>query len=67
MEKRITTIAVIYFVIGLIFASVFAIFYHWPPLSFFSPKFYSVVFTWPFQIFGLIGDFQYYGFAGKQL
>lgn len=67
MEKKIATIAVVYFVIGILFAIVFAIFYHWPILSLFSPKFYIVVFTWPFQIFGLIVDFQYYGFAGKIL
>lgn len=67
MEKKITTIAVLYFVIGIIFAIIFALFYHWPTLSFFSPNFYLVVFTWPFQIFGLISDFQYYGFAGKIL
>ncbi|MDD2823328.1 MAG: hypothetical protein PHQ59_04600 [Candidatus Daviesbacteria bacterium] len=65
MEKKITAIAIVYFVIGLIVAITFATFYHWPPLSYFSPNFYSVVLTWPFQLSGLISDFQYYGFAGK--
>jgi hypothetical protein len=66
MEKKITAIAIVYFCIGLVFAIAFAIFYHWPTLSYFSPNFYSVVLTWPFQIPGFLSDFQYYGFAGKQ-
>lgn len=67
MEKKITIFAVIYFIIGLLFATTYAVFYHWPPLSFLSPGFYMVILTWPVQISGFIGDFQYYGFAGKTL
>lgn len=67
MEKRIAAIAIIYFLIGLVFAILYALFYHWPPLSFFSPGFYAVILTWPFQTFGFFTDFQYYGLAGKTL
>jgi hypothetical protein len=67
MEKRIATFGVAYFIIGIVFAIGFAMFYHWPPLSYFSPNFYSVVLTWPFQLPGLIWDFQSYGWAGKTL
>lgn len=65
MEKRIATLAVIYFITGLIFAGFFAWFYHWSALSYFSPGFYAVVLTWPIQVPGFIYDFQYFGFAGK--
>lgn len=65
MEKKLTTFAIIYLTIGLIFAVVFALFYHWPVLSFLSPGFYVVVFTWPYQAIGLIADFAVYGLAGK--
>ncbi len=67
MEKRLTTFAIIYFTIGMFFAVMFALFYHWPALSFLSPGFYIVVFTWPYQAFGLVQDFAIYGFAGKVL
>ena len=66
-EKRLTTFAIIYLTIGLVFAFIFALFYHWPVLSFLSPGFYVVVFTWPYQAIGLINDFGTYGFAGKVL
>lgn len=67
MDKKIGTFVIIYFIIGIIFASIFAIFYHWPPLSFFSPGFFVVAFTWPIQLFGFISDFQIYGLTGKTL
>ena len=67
MEKKIAPFAIIYFVIGLVFAVIFAIFYHWPPLSLFSPGFYVVALSWPIQLPGFIWDFQYYGLAGKTL
>ncbi|MFH0937275.1 MAG: hypothetical protein V1808_03195 [Candidatus Daviesbacteria bacterium] len=67
MEKRIATLAIIYFVIGIFFAIAFSLFYHWPRLSFFSPGFYVVVLTWPIQIPGFFFDFQIYGFTGKIL
>jgi len=65
LEKAATTIAILYFVVGIIFAISYALFYHWPALSFFSPGFYAVVLTWPFQLPGFFFDFQYYGLAGK--
>ena len=65
MEKKLATFAVVYFVVGLVVAILFALFYHWPALSYFSPGFYVVVLTWPIQVFGFVSDFQYYGFAGK--
>lgn len=67
MEKKVTTFAIIYFITGLVFAFTYALFYHWPGLSFFSPGFYAVVLTWPGQIPGFIVDFQYYGWTGKVL
>lgn len=67
MEKKLTTAFVVYITIGMLFAIIYALFYHWPSLSFFSPGFYVVILTWPFQLPGLIIDFQYYGFSGKVL
>jgi len=37
-EAIISSIAIGYFMIGLIFAVMFAIYYRWPTLSFFSPE-----------------------------
>ncbi|MDO8570136.1 MAG: hypothetical protein Q7R97_00940 [Candidatus Daviesbacteria bacterium] len=67
MEKKFSKIVIFYFIFGLVFACVYAWFYHWPALSLFSPGFFMVAFTWPIQIFGFVGDFMYYGFAGKSL
>lgn len=67
MEKRLATIAIIYFIVGLFFAIMFAVFYHWPTLSFMSPGFYIVLLSWPLQLPGFILDFQVYGLAGKTL
>ena len=67
MERKITTFAIVYFILGLLFAIGFAFFYHWPTLSFFSPGFYAVVLTWPAQVPGFVVDYQYYGWAGKIL
>jgi len=63
--KLISNIAIGYFTIGFIFAIVFAIYYRWPPLSFLSPGFYSVILSWPYQAIGLINDLLFYGLAGK--
>jgi len=67
LDKKISSLAIIYFTIGILFSILYALFYHWPPLSFFSPGFYAVVFTWPIQVPGFIFDLQTYGFAGKIL
>lgn len=67
MEKKLTAFTIVYFLTGLVFAIAFALFYHWPWLSFFSPRFFSVVLTWPFQFLGFFYDFQYYGLQGKVL
>jgi hypothetical protein len=67
MAKKLSTVAILYFIVGIVFASAYATFYHWSFFSFFSPGFYVVVFTWPFQIPGFFSDFQIYGFAGKTL
>lgn len=64
-DKLIGTLAIVYFLIGLVFATGFAIYYHWTLLSFFSPGFFAVVLSWPAQIPGLIFDLQTYGLAGK--
>ncbi|MBI2196771.1 hypothetical protein HYU45_04155 [Candidatus Daviesbacteria bacterium] len=63
----ISTIGVIYFMAGFIFAIAFAIYYRWPYLSFLSPGFYSVILTWPFQAIGLVRDLLIYGLAGKPI
>jgi hypothetical protein len=66
-EKIISTIAIIYFMLGFVFAALFALYYRWPYLSFLSPNFYSVILTWPFQFGGLLNDFIIYGLAGKPI
>lgn len=66
-EKIISTIAIIYFMIGFIVAIAFAIYYHWSYLSFLSPGFYSVILTWPYQTIGFIRDLLIYGLAGKPI
>jgi hypothetical protein len=65
IEKKLYILITLYFIIGLVFAFAYAIFYHWPALSFLSPGFWSVIFTWPFQAPGFFLDFQTYGFSGK--
>lgn len=67
MEKKIAIFAIIYFLIGIIFAISYALFYHWTALSFFSPGFYLVILSWPIQISGFVADFRYYGLTGKIL
>lgn len=64
-ERILSTIAVFYFIFGFVIAILFALYYRWSPLSFLSPGFYSVIFTWPYQIIGFFRDFITYGFAGK--
>ena len=64
-EKILSSIAVGYFMVGFVFAIIFALYYRWPTLSFLSPGFYSVIVTWPFQAIGFINDLFIYGFAGK--
>ena len=66
-EKILSSIAIAYFMIGFVVALAFAIYYRWSPLSFLSPGFYSVIFTWPFQIIGFTNDFLTYGLAGKSI
>ncbi len=66
-EKVLTNLAIIYFLIGLVFAVAFSLYYHWTAGSFLSPGFYAVALTWPYQAIGFIGDLSYYGFAGKPI
>ena len=66
-EKIVANLAISYFVFGIIFAVLFALYYKWSGFSFFSPGFFAVVFTWPLQIGGFLGDFLTYGMAGKPL
>ncbi|OGE14387.1 hypothetical protein A3F00_05160 [Candidatus Daviesbacteria bacterium RIFCSPHIGHO2_12_FULL_37_11] len=66
-EKLLTNFAIVYFILGLFFATIFAIYYKWEALSFLSPGFYAVVLTWPFQFSGLLQDFLTYGLAGKPI
>lgn len=62
-----TNLIIIYFILGLLFAIVYAIYYKWPYLSFLSPGFYAVAATWPLQTLGFISDLQTYGLAGKPI
>lgn len=66
-EKVLSTIAIIYFMLGFVFAVAFAIYYRWPYLSFLSPGFYSVILTWPFQAIGFAKDLMLYGLSGKPI
>lgn len=66
-EKVISNIAIVYFVLGLFVAIAFALYYRWPFLSFLSPGFFAVVFTWPIQLIGFIFDLSFYGLAGKPI
>lgn len=66
-EKLISSIAIVYFMIGFVFSVGFALYYHWPFLSFLSPGFYSVILTWPFQAIGFTRDLFIYGLAGKPI
>jgi hypothetical protein len=66
-EKLLSTIAIVYFMFGFVFAVAFAIYYKWPFLSFLSPGFYSVILSWPYQAIGLARDLLYYGLAGKPI
>jgi hypothetical protein len=66
-SSLLSTFVIIYFTAGFIFAILFAIYYHWHFLSFLSPGFYSVIFTWPYQALGFISDLLRYGLAGKPI
>lgn len=66
-EKILSNIAIIYFIMGFVFAVFYAVYYKWPVYSFLSPGFYSVIFTWPFQAIGFINDLLLYGLAGKPI
>lgn len=64
-ERLISNIVIAYFMIGFVFAILFATYYRWSPLSFLSPQFYSVILSWPYQAIGFIKDILNYGLAGK--
>lgn len=66
-DKIIGTFGIIYCIIGLIFATGFAIYYKWETLAFLSPGFYVVVLSWPLQVPGLVRDLLVFGFAGKPI
>ncbi len=67
IEARFSTLGILYFMVGLIFAFVFAFYYRWPFTGYLSPGFLAVVFTWPYQAIGFIKDLLYYGLAGKPI
>lgn len=66
-ERILSTLAIIYFMFGFVFAIGFAIYYRWPGLAFLSPGFYSVIFTWPYQAIGFTNDLLQFGLAGKPI
>lgn len=67
LDKRLTAIGIVYFIVGVVFAVCYALFYHWGFLSFLSPGFFAVALTWPIQFPGFLWDFQLYGLTGKEL
>lgn len=65
-ENVLTLTASIYIVVGLVFATYYAFYYHWTmPFSLLSPGFFAVVLTWPIQAVGFVKDILYFGPAGK--
>lgn len=66
-SSLLSTLGIIYFMIGLVFTISFAIYYHWPGLAFLSPGFFSVLFTWPYQAVGFTKDLMQFGLAGKPI
>lgn len=64
-EKLATNLVIGYFLIGLAFGILFAIYYRWEWFGYFSPGFFMVVLSWPYQALGFINDLLYYGLAGK--
>lgn len=67
MSRKLSIVLIAYFLAGVVFAFIFALFYRWTPFAYFSPGFYMVILTWPLQINGLWQDFLTYGFAGKPI
>lgn len=66
-ESILSLAAILYFMFGVLFALCFAWYYKWPTVGYFSPGFYVVIFTWPFQTTGFIRDILYYGLSGKPI
>lgn|GEM_PF-1560846 len=66
-SSLLSTLGIIYFMVGVVFTIAFAIYYRWPGLAFLSPGFFSVVFTWPYQAIGFARDLMQFGLAGKPI
>jgi len=66
-DKLIANLAILYFIVGLIFATGYAAYYKWTALAFLSPGFYAVALSWPFQIPGFFHDLVNFGLAGKPI
>jgi hypothetical protein len=64
-EKRLSFLSILYLMFGLFFAVIYAFYYKWPLVGYFSPGFFMVLFSWPYQAIGFIRDLLYYGLAGK--
>jgi len=65
LESKLSNLAIIYSMIGLVFAFLFALYYRWPWYGYFSPGFFAVFISWPYQAIGFVKDLLYYGLAGK--
>ncbi len=63
----LSSLAIGYFMFGLVFAIAFALYYKWPFISFLSPGFYSVILTWPYQAIGFVNDLLNFGLSGKPI
>jgi hypothetical protein len=66
-ESKLSLFAIYYSMAGLLVAILFAMYYRWPWYGYFSPGFFAVFATWPYQLIGFIRDFLYYGLAGKPI
>ena len=66
-SQILSRIGIIYFLIGIVFATFYAIYYKWVALAFLSPGFYAVLVTWPFQTPGFVYDLITFGFGGKTI
>lgn len=65
IEKILTNIVILYFAVGLIFAILFALYYKWEWYGYFSPGFFAVLISWPFQAWGFVNDLIYFGLSGR--
>lgn len=67
LEDKVSLFFTLYFMFGLLFGLMFAYYYRWEFYGYFSPNFFAVVFTWPYQAIGFLRDVFYYGTLTKPI